>query len=148
MKIEFSGRVVAGFLLGGICGAVATGILAVGPIQRDRDNARFTIEQQKAQVQQLQETVTAQQRQLATQSQPAPPQDPAVQVLNAVRPGLGTAAGALVTAAQKAQANKAAAAAVQCPAGSTPQTSPNWQGARCVATDPAAGAPPAPALQR
>lgn len=36
-------------------------------------------------------------------------QDPAVQVLNALRPGLGTATGALVGAIQKAQAAKAAA---------------------------------------
>jgi hypothetical protein len=42
-------------------------------------------------------------------SQAPQSQDPAVQVLNMVRPGLGTVVGALANAAQKAQAAKAAA---------------------------------------
>jgi hypothetical protein len=132
MRIEFNGRVVAALFLGGICGVAATLAIAIGPIGRiqlERDNGRVTIEQQKAQIQQLQQRLAAQP---TSQSQ-----DPAVQVLNAVRPGLGTAVGALTTAAQKTQAAKAAAdqqAANSCPAGSTPQTGP-WQGLKCVAVD-------------
>lgn len=43
MKIEFNGRVVAGFLLGAICGAIVFGLAIVGPvgrIQRERDDAK------------------------------------------------------------------------------------------------------------
>ncbi|SRR5258708_2097901 len=47
MKIEFNGRVVAGFFLGAVCGAVAALLAAsgpVGPIQHERDDARSKVE--------------------------------------------------------------------------------------------------------
>jgi hypothetical protein len=150
MKIEFNGRVVAGFLLGGICGVVATVAIAAGPIgriQEQRDAARATVERQSAQVQQLQGAVAAFQQRLAAQQSPQPAtlpqsQDPAVQVLNIVRPGLGTVAGALVGAVQKAQAAQAVKAladqqalANSCPPDSRLEPGP-WQGLKCVAVEP------------
>jgi hypothetical protein len=143
MKIEFNGRVVAGFLLGGLCGVAGMIVLAAGPvgrIQRERDEARFTIEAQKAQVQQLQATVAT----LAAAQSPQN-QNP-LNVLNAVHPGLGMLAGAVGNAMQADQARRTAAAiAAQqafekanaaCGAGSRLESSPNWQGLKCVAVDP------------
>jgi hypothetical protein len=139
MKIEFNGRVVAGFLLGGICGAVATVAIAAGPvgrIQAQRDDARATVERQSEKVKELDAEVIVLQQRLAAvqQTQVAQSQDPAVQVLNLVHPGLGTVAGALATAAQKAQAAKTAADANSCPPGSRLESGP-WQGLKCVAVE-------------
>lgn len=146
MNIEVNGRVVLGFVLGGICGAVATVAIAAGPIgriQRERDHALLVVNEQRTNIAQLQGFIAAaaqRQQPLAPAAASPQSQDPAVQVLNAVRPGLGTAAAAVATAVQKAQADKTAAqqaaGVAQCPAGSTPQTDPNWQGVRCVASDP------------
>lgn len=144
MKLEFNGRVVLGFVVGLVCGAAATLVITEGQVGRiqierdvlrvERDYARATSERQDAEIQRL----TAQRTGQTAAPTAAAPQDPAVQVLNAIRPGLGTAAGALASAAQKSQLSKASKSAdqQQCPAGSSPQTDPNWQGVRCVATDP------------
>lgn len=136
MTIEFNGRAVASFALGLIVGGIGMGVsLALGPIgrvQAERDDSKQKLAEMTAERDRLlgvSQQMFRRINELTPQS--AAPQDPAVQVLNAVRPGLGTAAGALATAAQKAQIAKAQ---IQCPVGSTPQTSPNWQGVRCVDT--------------
>jgi|HubBroStandDraft_6_1064221.scaffolds.fasta_scaffold14344_5 hypothetical protein len=88
MKLEFNGREVFGFLLGGVCGvmlSVALGVGPVGRIQRERDEARATVETQRVQIQQLQFQVQAAAQKTADQSSP-------LELLNAVHPGLGTLA--------------------------------------------------------
>jgi hypothetical protein len=147
MKIEFNGRVVAGFLLGALCGAAALIVAVAGPvgrIQREREEARFTIEAQKGQIQQLQSTVAIQQQQLDAAAQAPPQSQNALNVLNAVHPGLGTLAGVVGNAIQADQARRTAAAiAAQqafekanaaCGAGARLETGP-WQGLKCVAVD-------------
>jgi hypothetical protein len=112
MKIEFNGRVVAGFLLGALCGAAATIVVAAGPIgriQREREEARFTIEQQNTQIQQLQQRATQQNS-----------VDPAVQVLNMVRPGLGTLAGAVAQGMKASQVKPALEEAARSPIAANP----------------------------
>lgn len=121
MKIEFNGRVVAGFVLGMVCGAVALAAFAVNPvgrIQRQRDEATKNLADMTAERDRLlgvSQQMFRRINELTTQrtgQATAAPQDPAVQVLNAVRPGLGTALGAVANAAQKAEADKAAKAGV------------------------------------
>jgi hypothetical protein len=110
MKIEFNGRVVAGFLLGAFCGAVGLLVASAGPIgkiQRERDEARATVERQNAQIQQLQSTKSS-----------APAAASPLQLLDVVRPGLGT----LAVAADKAiKADQPKRAAVAAQAASLPQ---------------------------
>jgi len=115
MKIEFNGRAVASFVCGVVVGAVAALAIAAGPIGRiqiERDAARedaSILRQQLANSKADLQRMAVQQTPQTAPAAPRGAQDPAVQVLNAVRPGLGTAAAALAAAAQKAQAQKAAA---------------------------------------
>lgn len=146
MKIEFDGRVAMALVVGVVLGASATVAVAMRPVRRiqsERDQARATVESQRAAIDQrdaailqLQSLTFQLQHPVQTTSAPQSQDAAAIQVLNAVHPGLGTLAGVASQAIQADQVRRAAAAAAQCPAGSTPQTSPNWQGSRCVSTDP------------
>lgn len=145
MKIEFNEREAANILFSLVLGAIGMGVgLTLGPIsrlQRERDEARASEERVGLQMGQAYRELQSVKAQCykATAAQ-APPADPTVQILNMVRPGLGTALG---TIAQKSQDKKQALAAQQqaavepqCPAGTTAETSENWQGLRCVADEP------------
>jgi hypothetical protein len=110
MKIEFNGPAVASFFLGGICGVIATLVVAAGPIGRiqvERDNGRATIERQAAQIQNLQAAIAAQQK------PSAPAAASPLQLLDVVRPGLGMIAVAASNAIKADQAKRAAVAAQQ-----------------------------------
>jgi hypothetical protein len=121
----------------------ATVLPPVSRIERERDAARATIEQQRDEILQLQGKLAAvsaerdtfqgmlmlsavNQRPVAA---PAASQSSPLELLNMVRPGLGTLAVAADRAVKSAQAG-------QCPPGSEPQTSPAWQGAKCVEVTP------------
>ena len=152
MKLEFDGRIVAAVALGAICGAVATVVIAAGPIgriQRERDDTRATVVILSGEVRELQSTIADLQKRLAaaaqqTQTHPQPQSSP-LELLNVVRPGLGTLAVAADQAIKADQAKRAAAALeaqqafdkanAECPPGSRLEPGP-WQGLKCVAVGP------------
>src|SRR6266478_97889 len=72
------------------------------------------------------QTVQMNLTQAAASTPPPPPKENSpLELLNIVRPGLGDLAAKVSNAAK-------AARAAQCPPGSELQTSPYWQGERCV----------------
>jgi hypothetical protein len=105
MKVEFNGRVVAGFLLGAVCGALVLFISAAGTVARiqgERDEARATIAVLNARI--LQFTIAAQQK------SSAPAAASPLGLLDILHPGLGTLAIAADKAIKADQAKRAASA--------------------------------------
>ena len=134
MTIEVNGRMVAGFVLGMVCGAVALTVAAagqVGRIQRERDDLRA--EAQKLNAENLRVRNELQSLKDAQASAPAATANPDDQGLaavgNALHPGLGTAAVMVKKFVQKSEAGN-------CPTGSQPMTDPNWKGYKCVEVAP------------
>lgn len=117
MKIEFDGRVVTALFLGAIVGAVATVVVAAGPvgrIQRELDESRAKEERVGLQIGQAYRELQSVKEQCYSKpvAERFPQsQDAAVQVLNMVRPGLGTLAGAVAQGIKADQARRAAAPA-------------------------------------
>jgi hypothetical protein len=131
--------ILVGMVFGAACAVLVAATTIFPKLDAELDAARATIDQQRDEIHQLQgklaaataerDTLQAMLTAVKVNTYPAASQSSPLELLNVVRPGLGTLAVAADRAMKNAQAG-------QCPTGSEPQTSPAWQGAKCVEVTP------------